>query len=48
MAKPKQMDSGNTGYTLWGIGLLTAGLTSFYMFRLFFGIFDGTTGLDLS
>jgi NADH-quinone oxidoreductase subunit L len=28
-------------YVLWGIGLLTAGLTAFYMFRLFFGIFAG-------
>ena len=29
-------------YILWGIGLLTVGLTAFYMFRLFFGIFFGT------
>ncbi|QBD80177.1 NADH-quinone oxidoreductase subunit L [Ktedonosporobacter rubrisoli] len=29
-------------YVLWAIGLLTAGLTAFYMFRLFFGIFNGT------
>src|SRR6266496_2323669 len=28
-------------YLLWGIGVLTAGLTAFYMFRLFFGIFAG-------
>ncbi len=28
-------------YILWVIGLLTAGLTAFYMFRLFFGIFYG-------
>ncbi|GHO44390.1 NADH-quinone oxidoreductase subunit L [Ktedonospora formicarum] len=28
-------------YVLWGIGILTAGLTSFYMFRLFFAIFYG-------
>jgi NADH-quinone oxidoreductase subunit L len=28
-------------YLLWGIGIVTAGLTSFYMFRLFFGIFAG-------
>jgi NADH-quinone oxidoreductase subunit L len=28
-------------YVLWAIGLLTAGLTAFYMFRLFFGIFMG-------
>jgi len=28
-------------YLLWGIGIFTAGLTAFYMFRLFFGIFAG-------
>ena len=28
-------------YLLWGIGLLTAGLTAFYMFRLVYGIFAG-------
>lgn len=28
-------------YVLWGAGLLTAGLTAFYMFRLFCGIFLG-------
>lgn len=28
-------------YLLWGIGIVTAGLTAFYMFRLFFGIFSG-------
>ncbi|HLG77839.1 MAG TPA: NADH-quinone oxidoreductase subunit L, partial [Ktedonobacteraceae bacterium] len=28
-------------YVLWIVGLLTAGLTAFYMFRLFFGIFTG-------
>ena len=28
-------------YALWGIGILTAGLTAFYMFRLFYGIFMG-------
>ncbi len=34
--------SGNVWfYLLWIIGLLTAGLTAFYMFRLFFGIFLG-------
>src|SRR5713226_2342067 len=32
---------GRLFYVLWGIGLLTAGLTAFYMFRLFFGIFAG-------
>ena len=29
-------------YVLWGVGLLTAGLTAFYMFRLFFAVFLGT------
>ena len=29
-------------YILWGVGLLTVGLTAFYMFRLFFGIFFGS------
>ena len=29
-------------YVLWGIGILTAGLTAFYMFRLFFAIFAGS------
>ncbi|HVB75658.1 MAG TPA: NADH-quinone oxidoreductase subunit L [Ktedonobacteraceae bacterium] len=36
---------GKTGvvfYLLWGIGLLTAGLTAFYMFRLVLGIFFGS------
>ncbi len=34
--------TGSSGlYVLWGVGLLTAGLTTFYMFRLFFGIFSG-------
>jgi NADH-quinone oxidoreductase subunit L len=28
-------------YVLWGVALLTAGLTAFYMFRLVFGIFFG-------
>src|SRR5712691_5988353 len=28
-------------YLLWGIGIITAGLTAFYMFRLVFGIFAG-------
>ena len=30
-----------SAYVLWGIGVLTAGLTAFYMFRLFYGIFAG-------
>jgi NADH-quinone oxidoreductase subunit L len=35
--------SGNIWYyILWGIGIVTAGLTAFYMFRLFFGIFAGS------
>src|SRR5581483_147424 len=29
-------------YVLWGVALLTAGLTAFYMFRLVFGIFFGS------
>ncbi len=29
-------------YALWAIGLVTAGLTAFYMFRLYFSIFEGT------
>lgn len=29
-------------FVLWGVGLLTAGLTAFYMFRLFLGIFWGS------
>src|SRR5215472_2644364 len=28
-------------YLLWAIGIITAGLTAFYMFRLVFGIFSG-------
>ncbi len=32
---------GSIFYLLWIMGLLTAGLTAFYMFRLFFGIFNG-------
>src|SRR5260370_6248478 len=32
---------GRLFYVLWGIGVITAGLTSFYMFRLVFGIFMG-------
>jgi NADH-quinone oxidoreductase subunit L len=35
--------TGNAGYyLLWIVGLLTAGLTAFYMFRLFFGVFSGS------
>src|SRR5712692_7029606 len=32
---------GTLGYALWGIGIITAGLTAFYMFRLIFGVFAG-------
>src|SRR5947209_7773551 len=32
---------GRLFYVLWGIGVITAGLTAFYMFRLVFGIFMG-------
>src|SRR6266699_2494903 len=32
---------GQIFYLLWGIGIFTAGLTAFYMFRLFFGTFAG-------
>ena len=33
---------GRLGYALWGIGIVTAGLTGFYIFRLVFGIFMGS------
>jgi NADH-quinone oxidoreductase subunit L len=33
--------AGAVYYVLWGIGLLTAGLTAFYMLRLVLGIFAG-------
>jgi NADH-quinone oxidoreductase subunit L len=33
---------GRLFYVLWGIGIITAGLTAFYMFRLVFSIFAGT------
>jgi NADH-quinone oxidoreductase subunit L len=33
---------GRLYYVLWAMGVLTAGLTAFYMFRLVFGIFFGT------
>ena len=45
---------GRLYYVLWGIGIITAGLTAFYMFRLVFGIFFGSyrgnpsVGTDLS
>src|SRR6266516_2756710 len=40
---------GRLFYVLWGIGVITAGLTAFYMFRLVFGIFMGTyRGTDLA
>ena len=33
---------GRLFYVLWGIGVITAGLTAFYMFRLVFAIFMGS------
>jgi len=33
--------AGSLGYVMWGIGIVTAGLTAFYMFRLFCAIFMG-------
>ncbi len=33
---------GRLGYALWGLGIVTAGLTGFYIFRLVFGIFLGS------
>jgi NADH-quinone oxidoreductase subunit L len=40
------MRGGALGYTLWAIGLVTAGLTSFYMFRLWFKTFFGAPRFD--
>ncbi|HZQ45195.1 MAG TPA: NADH-quinone oxidoreductase subunit L [Acidobacteriaceae bacterium] len=40
------MQGGALGYTLWAIGLLTAGITSFYMFRLWFKTFFGEPRFD--
>jgi NADH-quinone oxidoreductase subunit L len=37
---------GVLGYTLWVVGLVTAGLTSFYMFRLWFKTFFGAPRFD--
>ena len=37
---------GALGYTLWFVGLVTAGLTSFYMFRLWFKTFFGVPRFD--
>jgi NADH-quinone oxidoreductase subunit L len=37
---------GALGYTLWFVGLVTAGLTSFYMFRLWFKTFFGASRFD--
>jgi len=36
----------NLGYVFWIIGLLTAVMTAFYMFRLHFLIFNGTARFD--
>jgi NADH-quinone oxidoreductase subunit L len=40
------LHGGALGYTLWFIGLVTAGLTSFYMFRLWFKTFFGAPRFD--
>ena len=40
------LHGGALGYTLWFVGLVTAGLTSFYMFRLWFKTFFGTSRFD--
>ena len=37
---------GALGYTLWFVGLVTAGMTSFYMFRLWFKTFFGAPRFD--
>jgi NADH-quinone oxidoreductase subunit L len=37
---------GPSGMYLWGFGVLTAGLTAFYMFRLFFLTFHGQPRFD--
>ena len=34
------------GWFLWGLGTLTAGLTAFYMFRLYFLTFEGESRVD--
>jgi NADH-quinone oxidoreductase subunit L len=40
------LSGGALGYTLWFVGLVTAGLTSFYMFRLWFKTFFGAPRFD--
>ncbi len=40
------LHGGVLGYTLWFVGLITAGLTSFYMFRLWFKTFFGAPRFD--
>jgi NADH-quinone oxidoreductase subunit L len=40
------LSGGALGYTLWLVGLVTAGLTSFYMFRLWFKTFFGAPRFD--
>jgi len=37
----KVLNSGPSGWILWTVGIITAGLTSFYMFRLWFMTFFG-------
>jgi NADH-quinone oxidoreductase subunit L len=34
--------AGRIYYVIWSLGIITVGLTAFYMFRLFFGIFMGS------
>lgn len=36
----------NLGWVIWGVTLLTAGITSFYMFRLYFLTFEGENRAD--
>lgn len=36
----------NLGWIIWGVTLLTAGITSFYMFRLYFLTFEGENRAD--
>jgi NADH-quinone oxidoreductase subunit L len=41
----KVYNSGPNGWILWTVGIITAGLTSFYMFRLWFMTFFGESKL---
>ena len=40
------LHGGALGYILWAVGLVTAGITSFYMFRLWFKTFFGAPRFD--